>query len=80
MSDNVLDVMQRMVFAGIYDVEDLELFRECAPTCDDDLDDGWGCGGCACHISAPCAHCRRVAGHHHRIAEDPGYAAEWGTS
>jgi hypothetical protein len=24
---------------------------------DRSIEDGYGCGGCACHLSAPCRHC-----------------------
>lgn len=28
-------------------------------TTDDMIEEGFNCGGCACHLSAPCRHCLR---------------------
>lgn len=47
---------------------------DCAFTSDDDprgIPDGYGCGGCSCHMSAPCHHCMS-----HLPAEDADHIAQ----
>lgn len=58
-----LDSAEGQAFLGFLTREPslLERFmRECGDACDETYDEAiGGCGGCACHISAPCGHCLR---------------------